>query len=293
MESCDIFIVGAGAAGLTAARAAAERGCSVLLADRNDGPGGILRQCIHRGFGAELTGREYIAELLKGFPETVRFLGNTTVLSVDENRRAVLSSADYGLKEISFRQMILAAGCREIPFGSLGIAGTRPEGIYTAGQVQADMNLHGHVPEGPAVILGSGDVGLVTAWQLLEAGVEIGALVEKKETPGGLPRNLKRLEGYRIPLHCGCVVSWVSGEKHIEGLQLRNIRTGEEKFIPCKSLIVAAGMQPEQDLVRGLENMEWLHLCGNCARIHPVVEGVIQDGLRAGTAACEKLRGSI
>lgn len=293
MESCDVFIVGAGAAGLTAARAAAEGGCSVLLADRNDRPGGILRQCIHRGFGAEKTGPEYIAQLLCGFPEAVRFLGNTTVLSVDESRRAVLSSADYGLKEIRFRQMILASGCREIPFGSLGIAGTRPEGIYTAGQVQADMNLHGRIPEGPAVVLGSGDVGLVMAWQLLEAGVEIRALVEKKEKCGGLPRNRKRLEGRALPLRCGCEVSRVFGEKRIEGVRLRNVQTGEEEFLPCRTLIVAAGMQPERDLARGLEDREWLHLCGNCARIHALVENVIQDGLRAGTAACEKLRGSI
>lgn len=294
MESFDLFIVGGGAAGLSAARTAAERGVkSILLADRLAAPGGILRQCIHRGFGGALTGPEYIRGLVNAFPAGVRFLWNATVLSVDENRRAVLSSREFGLKEIRFKQMIFAAGCREISAGSLDIAGTRPKGIFTAGELQQDMNLRGIVPEGPAVILGSGDVGLVMAWQLLQAGVDIKMLVEKKEKCGGIARNWKRLEGYAVPVRTKTTVAKAFGEIHLEGVQVRDLDGGKEEYIPCKTLVIAAGLLPEQSLIKRIQPQPWLQLCGNCNRIHGIVEGVVQEGIRAGIAACEKLRKEI
>lgn len=291
MESCDLFIVGGGAAGLSAARAAAEQGAgSILLVDRMAGPGGILRQCIHPGFGSELTGPEYIDGLMTDFPKNVCFLWNTTVISVDENRRAVLSSPDFGLKEIEFKEMILASGCREITAGSMNIAGTRPSGVYTAGELQRDMNLGGFVPEGPAMILGSGDVGLMMAWQLLKAGIAIAALVEKKEACGGLARNWKRLEGYELPVRTKTTVTRILGEHHLEGVRICNPDSGKEEFIPCKTLVIAAGLLPEQELIRKIGSRPWLQLCGNCRRIHGVVEGVVQEGKQAGRLACEKLR---
>ena len=291
MESCDLFIVGGGAAGLSAARAAAEAGCRrILLADRFDAPGGILRQCMHRGFGDDLTGPEYTRGLMQGFPAEVRFLWNTTVLSVDENRRAVLSSREFGLIELRFKQMIFAAGCREIAAGSLDIAGTRPQGIYTAGELQREMNLYGLVPRGPAVILGSGDVGLVMAWQLLNAGVAVGMLVEKKERCAGLARNWKRLEGHRVPVRTKATITRIYGETRLEGVQICAPDGEAEEFIPCKTLVIAAGLLPERELVKRIHPQPWLQLCGNCRRIRGVVEGVVQEGKQAGMAACEKLR---
>lgn len=292
MESCEIFIVGAGAAGLSAARAAAEQGCrSIVIADWHGGPGGILRQCAHRGFGAELTGPEYINQLLTDYPAAVQFLWNTAVLSVDGNRTAVLSSSDYGLKRITFRQMILAAGCREITAGNLGLGGTRPEGVVTAGQVQADMNLRGIVPQGPVVILGSGDLGLIVARQLAEAGVEIAAVVEKKNSCGGLARNRRCISEYQLRLVCGATVSQVFGEKQLSGVNIRHADTSLKEYIPCRTLVIAAGLSPEQELIRNIGRPRWLHLCGNCSRIHSMVETVVQEGKQAGINACERLRG--
>lgn len=292
MESCEIFIVGAGAAGLSAARTAAEQGCrSIFMADRHSGPGGILRQCAHRGFGAELTGPEYISRLLRDFPAAVQFLWNTAVLSVDEKRTAVLSSSDYGLKRITFRQMILAAGCREITAGNLGLGGTRPESIVTAGQVQADLNLRGIVPQGPVVILGSGDLGLIVARQLAGAGVGIAAIVEKKNSCGGLARNRRCISDFHLKLVCGATVSQVFGNKQLEGVNVRHADTAWETFIPCKTLVIAAGLTPEQELIRSIGRPSWLHLCGNCNRIHSMVETVVQEGNQAGISACERLRG--
>ena len=285
MESCDVLIVGGGAAGIAAARAAAEhcRG-RILLAERGEAPGGVLLQCAHRGFGAGLTGPETVAALMKDFPQQVELWYNTTVLNITADRTALLSGRDTGLRQLGFRRLILATGCRERAFGSLGIGGTRPRGIYTAGQAQALLNQKGRLPEGPVAILGSGDLGLILAGQLSEAGCSIAALVEKKKACGGMARNRRCLEQYRIPLVCSTTVSRVCGGEVLEGVMIKDLDTGAERYLPCKSLLIAVGYEPERELVRGLEGEEWLQLCGNCREIHPMIESVITEGKTAGYA---------
>lgn len=281
MEHADILIIGAGAAGIAAAKGAWEAGCrSIAIVDRKESMGGILLQCAHRGFGQKLTGGEYLRELLRGFPEEITVITGTAVLSVYGNKIAMLS----GGKVLSFEQLILATGCREIPMGALPIAGTRPEGVYTAGQMQEMMNLYGFIPEGPAVILGSGDLGLIMAKQLAEHGIPV-TLVEKKPGCGGMARNRRCLEEFPIKLICNATITEVFGQKQLEGVALSD---GTE--LPCKCLLIAVGMRPEQDLLFGLGHPEWLYLCGNCKTVHPVVEAVIQEGKLAGKTAFEHMR---
>ena len=282
MERFDILIIGGGAAGISAAKAAGN--ASVLLADRNPSLGGILRQCSHHGFGNSKTGPEYTKELLQDFPSHVQLALNTTVLSVSPDKTAVLSGKDTGLLQVRFSRLILATGCREIPMGALPIAGTRPKGVYTAGQMQELMNLHGHRPEGPAVILGSGDLGLIMARQLAEAGLSV-TLVEQKDTCGGMARNRQCLHEYPIRLLCADTIAQVHGYPHITGCT-----TTKGIHLPCRTLLIAAGLRPEQELVHGLGNPHWLQLCGNCRRVHPMIETVIQEGKQAGRSACEHTR---
>ena len=281
MEHYDLLIVGGGAAGIAAAKAACEAGCgSIAIVDRKPSLGGVLLQCTHRGFGKKLTGIEYANQLLRTFPKDVTVIGSTTVLSVDETRIAHLS----GGRTISFSQLILATGCREIPMGALPIAGTRPKGIYTAGQMQEMMNLHGLLPEGPAVILGSGDLGLIMANQLAQAGIAV-TLVEQRERCGGLVRNQRCLKDNPIRLICGQTVTEVSGEKKLESCRL----SGGE-WIACKTLLIAVGLRPERTLTANLGNPTWLHLCGNCNTVHPMVEGVLSEAIQAGQTAWETMR---
>ena len=288
MDHCDILIIGAGAAGIAAAKAAAEAGCeTILLVDRKEEPGGILRQCAHHGFGQNLNGPDYVRQLLEDFPEEIRVLPKTTVLSVTKEKNALLSSAELGRKTVSFRQLILATGCREIPLGALPIAGTRPHGIYTAGQMQEMMNLHGYVPQGPAVILGSGDIGLVMANHLAEKGIAV-TLVEQREKCGGMERNQRCLHRYPIRLLCNTTVREVCGQKTLEGVTL-----SDGTFLPCRVLLIAAGLRPERELIAELGEPDWLHLCGNCSTVHPIVEAVVSEGEQAGIAAYEKIRGSL
>lgn len=280
MENCDILIVGGGAAGIAAAKSAWESGCrKVLVVDRKDKMGGVLLQCAHHGFGKDLDGPEYTAKLLENFPEGVEFLPEVTVLTVNPDKTAILSSKHIGKKEISFHQLILATGCREIPMGALPIGGTRPEGVYTAGYAQELLNLHGVAPEGPVVILGSGDLGLVMAKHLAERDIPV-TLVEQRDSCGGMAKNQRCLAEFSIQLLCGTTISEVLGEKKLEA-----VRTADGNYIPCKTLLIAAGLRPEQQLVRKLENPTWLHICGNASKVHPMVEAVVNEGKQAGIQA--------
>lgn len=280
MEHYDILIIGGGAAGIAAAKAACRAGgCRVAVVERKPALGGVLLQCAHRGFGEGLTGTEYAERLLLDFPAEASAICNTTVLSVEETRVAHLS----GGRSLSFSQLILAAGCREIPMGALPIAGTRPKGVYTAGQMQEMMNLHSFVPEGPAVILGSGDLGLIMASQLAQSGLSV-TLVEQRPCCGGMARNQRCLEEFPIRLLCSTTVSEVFGEKRLEGVSLTN-----DTYLPCKTLLIAAGLRPDRELVFDLGQPDWLHSCGNCRTVHPMVESVVNEGKQAGIAAWEQV----
>ena len=282
MEHYDILIIGGGAAGISAAKAAAD--VKVLLVDRKAVLGGVLLQCAHRGFGKNKTGMEYAADLRQDFPQNVTLALNTTVLSVSEKKTALLSGKFFGRREVSFSQLILAAGCREIPMGALPIGGTRPKGIYTAGQMQELMNIHGFTVEGPVVILGSGDLGLIMAKQIAQAGLEV-TLVEKKDTCGGIAKNRRCLDDFPIRVICSDTVAEVWGYPSLTGCV-----TAKGAELPCSTLLIAVGLQPEQELVSHLGTPEWLHICGNCSRVHPMVETVVQEGKQAGLAAYENTR---
>lgn len=280
MEHCELLITGAGAAGLSAAAAAERAGLrSILILDSRPYPGGILPQCVHRGFGTGLDGREYAEELMSGISENVSILTSCTMLSVSENKTALITDAVHGRREISFDALILASGSYEIPLGALPIAGTRPKGIYTAGQMQELMNLHGHVPEGPALILGSGDIGLIMAWQLSCLELDV-TLIEKEAFFGGMARNRKALEGLNVKAIFNSTIREIHGDEHVEEVLL-----SDGTLLPCKTLLIAAGLKCERELAKGIEKKNWLWLCGNCAKIHSMIESVVKEGREAGGSA--------
>ena len=285
MEHYDILIIGGGAAGIAAAKAA--KAPKVLLVDSRAALGGVLLQCTHYGFGRNKSGMEYAADLLQDFPGEITLALNTTVLSVSADRTALLSGREFGRKTIGFSQLILATGCREIPAGALPIGGTRPKGVCTAGQMQERMNLHGYIPQGPVVILGSGDLGLIMAKQLAEAGLAV-TLVEKRDACGGMVKNQRCLREYPIRLICSDTVVQIHGEKTISGCT-----TAAGEYIPCNCLLIAAGLRPERELVQHLGEPQWLHICGNARKVHPMVEAVVNEGREAGNAAGENLRGAL
>ncbi len=283
----DVLIIGAGIAGITAAKAASDCGRRVILVDREAGFGGVLRQCAHRGFGGGLTGPEYIDELLQDFPKAVETFFSTTALEIRPDKSALLSSSENGLFEIWFSQLILAVGCTEINAGMLPIGGTRPRGVYTAGEAQL-MNFNGQRFLSPVVILGSGDLGLIMARQLKEQGHDVSCIIEKNDAPTAMARNRGVLDD--APLFLNHSISRINGQKHIESIVIENLDSGEEQTVPCSTLLIAAGLEPDRVLARGHEDAPWLTYCGNCLKIYPMVEGLAADAKDTAKAVCERIK---
>ena len=283
MEKVDLLVVGGGAAGMSAALAAASAGpVSVLLADREARLGGILPQCIHHGFGLgyfrrDLTGPEYAGRIIaqmEGAAVSVRL--NTTVLSLSQRRTAELTGPT-GYETISFRRLILAAGCRERTIGSLPVTGTRPAGVYTAGLVQRMLNLRHWKPGRRALVLGSGDLGLIVARRLALEGCQVVGVVEQKGSCGGMVRNYRScLMEQNIPLITKATVTRLHGEGRLTGVTLRRLDSGKEEQVACDTLVTALGLIPERELLAGLGDKVpgWASLCGNCDYVHDIVDTV-------------------
>ena len=289
MRACKLLVIGAGAAGISAAVAAWGAGCKdILLVDRGAAPGGILPQCDHKGFGlteygAELTGPDYAAHLEAKLLDTgVRFQSDTEVLSVSRGRIALLSSSGI-LEQVRFERLILAAGCREKSIGSLPIAGTRPSGIFTAGQAQEYINLRKQDPGSEVLILGSGDLGMIIARRFALERKHVIAVLEQNSHYGGMARNYHScIEAFSIPLYCSITVREIHGEGRIRGVTTEHLGSGKREYIACDTLITALGLVPEQELIKGLEQEDWIFPVGNCRRVHDIVDSAVAEAAKIG-----------
>ena len=274
MLQYDILIIGAGASGLAAASAACESDCSsVLVVDSNEYPGGILMQCLHNGFGAGKTGPEFCADLLKQFySHKARLMLETEVIKVNEDKTALLSTKS-GLITVSFKILIMATGCMEIPFGALGISGTRPEGIYSAGYVQRQININKCFPDDNIVVIGCGDLGMIVSGTLAAQGKKVISVVERNSSYSGLARNYRKyIQSNNINVLFNTTVLEVYGDKHIEAVKLN-----DGSIICCSTLITAAGLSPDRQLTFYIGEKPWIKFCGNCSKVHNIIESAVDE----------------
>ncbi len=292
MEHVKLLIVGAGAAGLSAAVSAWDAGCrDIRIADRASAPGGVLPQCIHRGFGLstfgeELSGPSYAERLLAALSSTgVHLSLDTEVLSVSHDKTALLSRRGC-VSRVRFERLILASGCREKTIGSLPVFGTRPAGIFTAGQAQETINLRHQDLGREVLILGSGDLGMIMARRFSLEGKHVIAVLEQAAHYGGMARNYHRcMEMYQIPLRCRMTVRKIHGQGRISGVTAVHLDSGEQEYIACDTLVTALGLIPERALVQGLEASPWLSLAGNCCRVYDIVDSAASQAQRIGHEA--------
>ena len=261
----DILIIGAGPAGLAAAISAKENGIdSLLVLEREKDAGGILRQCIHNGFGLhrfreELTGPEYAQrDIDKAAELGIEIECSTTVLSVSPDHTVTCVSSSRGLQVIHAKAIVLAMGCRERPRGALCTPGTRCAGIYSAGTAQRFVNLEGLMPGKRVVILGSGDIGLIMARRMTLQGAKVLACVELMPYSSGLNRNIVQcLQDYDIPLYLSHTVTDIRGRERLEGVTVsevdekRNPIPGTEIEFDCDTLLLSCGLIPENELSLG------------------------------------------
>ena len=322
MTDIDILIIGGGPAGLAAAAAAREAGCeSLLLLERDEALGGILRQCIHTGFGLqvfkeELTGPEYAQR----FVDRVRALQvpvqcGTMVLDLTRGRVVTAVSPERGLQRFRAKAVVLAMGCRERTRGALMIPGCRPAGVFTAGTAQRFVNLDGWMPGRRVVILGSGDIGLIMARRLTFEGAQVLACVELMPFSSGLTRNVVQcLEDFGIPLLLGHTVTEVHGRERVEAVTVAQVDAqrrpvpGTERRFDCDTLLLSVGLIPENELSKGAgvelsaatagplvdESLQTgvpgIFACGNVLHVHDLVDDVSEEAERAGRSAAEYAR---
>ena len=326
----ELVIIGGGPAGMAAAIAAYKAGVrDLVILERDVDLGGILRQCIHNGFGLhrfgeELTGPEYAHRYEKEVKElNIPFMLDTMVIGLsknadNDNKTVTAMNGEMGVFFIDTKAVILAMGCRERPRGALNTPGTRPAGVYTAGTAQKYVNMKGYMPGKEVVILGSGDIGLIMARRMTLEGAKVHAVCELMPYSGGLARNIEQcLNDFGIPLKLSHTVIDIHGKERLSGVTIAKVDenrrpiSGTEEYIPCDTLLLSCGLIPENELTKdagialdrvtggalvdgGRETeIPGVFACGNVLHVHDLVDYVSEEAVIAGNAAADYIGGRV
>jgi NADPH-dependent 2,4-dienoyl-CoA reductase/sulfur reductase-like enzyme len=324
-KRADAVVIGGGSAGLAAASRIAAEGHSVVVLERESELGGILNQCIHNGFGLQrfkedLSGPEYAERFVQAARKqnNLEVLVETTALEVIPGAvHAVYGYSKHGgVTKIDARSIVLAMGCRERNRGNIGIPGTRPSGVFTAGLAQRLINIDGFIPGRRVVILGSGDIGLIMARRCTWVGMEVLAVIEIQSYPSGLTRNIVQcLNDFGIPLYLSHTVSAIHGKDRVTGVTVSPLEEGRnvaaKSFeLDCDTILLSVGLIPDNELSRKfgvrlnpetggafvdgglMSSVPGVFACGNVLHVHDLVDYVSEESERCASFVVEYLKGA-
>jgi len=272
---CDLLVVGAGPAGLSAALTAAELGLSTVIADEGPRLGGQLIKQTHKFFGSKdlfggLRGfqiAEVLTEKLSGM-ENVRILQRTTVFGVFRGGVVGAVSRDR-MYEIRPRRVIVATGAYE---QHLLFPGNDLPGVMGAGGAQTLMNVYGVKPGERALVVGSGNVGLIVSYQLLQAGVRVLAVLEIMDHIGGWFVHAAKIRRYGIPILTRHTIRAARGRERVEGATIIEVDErfneipGSARDVECDLVLIAVGLAPDTKLLaQAGAVMRWIPELGGLA----------------------------
>jgi thioredoxin reductase len=250
--------VGAGPAGLAAAVEAARLGVQVVVFDENQRPGGQLFKQIHKFFGSrEHRAMERGFNIGNSFLDQARELGvevslNSVVLGIYENGAMNVMVGDR-IEQVKAQKILVATGASEnmIPF-----PGWTLPGVIGAGAAQTMANIHGIRPGNDILMVGSGNVGVIVSYQMIQAGSRVAAVIDAAPKIGAYAVHAAKIARVGVPFMTSHTIQKAHGKERVEGATVVQVDTswqpisGTEKRFDVDTICIAVGLNPMTQIVR-------------------------------------------
>lgn len=257
MRQCEVLVIGGGPAGLSAAIRAAKAGAQVVVVEANEKAGGQLVKQTHKFFGSKehragIRGIDIVRQLIDECRELgVEMMLNSLVSGIYKDRTVAVdvqkSLTEHKFIRIQAKKLIISTGAAE---NAIRFPGWTLPGVMGAGAVQTMCNYHRVVPGRRMLMIGSGSVGLIVCYQLMQAGVEIVGIVEALPKINGYAVHASKLAREGVPIYTGYTITEALGTDHVTGATIAQVNPdwstvpGSEITLETDIIACGVGLKP-------------------------------------------------